>query len=213
VGDEGHAPRTSLFFTRSLKHVAKEGASAAVDLLVAGPRSFGVVNVNGAASWTDAPPKSDKDLGGPLVLAMASERPKVSKGAPHGPRAVVVGAGSILMEANWRDPAQVRGAALFVESAVSWLAAKPEILDVPARATVAAGMRITEESRTEVKRYVLGFMPAAGILLGVAVALRRRSADRAARPPKREPPGSEPPSKKKNKKNEIRAKAASAGEE
>ena len=54
---------------------------------------------------------------------------------------------------------------------------KPEILDVPQKPEVSAGMRINEESRSEVRRYVLVFMPLAAALLGIAVALRRRSTE------------------------------------
>jgi hypothetical protein len=76
---------------------------------------------------------------------------------------------------------QARGAALLVESALSWLAAKPEIVDIPERAAVPAGIRITEESRSEITRYVLVYMPLAAGLLGIAVALRRRSTEGAPR--------------------------------
>jgi hypothetical protein len=75
----------------------------------------------------------------------------------------------------------LRGAAFLVENAISWLASKPEILDVPEKPTVAAGIRINEDSRSEVKRYVLLFMPLAAALLGAAVALRRRSTEGAPR--------------------------------
>jgi hypothetical protein len=46
---------------------------------------------------------------------------------------------------------------------------------------VAAGIRINEDSRAEVRRYVLLFMPLAAALLGIAVALRRRSTEGAPR--------------------------------
>jgi hypothetical protein len=108
---------------------------------------------------------------------MASERPKTSPQAAHGPRAVVIGTGSIIVEQNWREPAPLRGSALLVENAISWLASKPEILDVPDKPELAAGMRVNEESRSEVRRYVLLFMPLAAALLGVAVGLLRRSTE------------------------------------
>jgi hypothetical protein len=177
--DTRDAPRTSVHFARSLKHVA--GGASAVDMLVSSDKAFGVTNVAGAAGWTEAPKKTDKDLAGPLVVAMASERPKTGPQAPHGPRVVVIGTGSVMIEENWREPAPLRGAAVLVENAISWLASKPEILDVPERAQVAAGMRISEESRSEVRRYVLLFMPLAVLLLGAAVALRRRSTEGAPR--------------------------------
>jgi hypothetical protein len=181
-------PRVMLNFARSLHHVSPadgSGASAAVDLLATSDKSYGVVSISGAADWTDVPEKKPRDLSGPLVVAMASERPKTAPGAPHGPRVVVVGTGSAVIRRNWSEPLPLRGAALLTESAISWLASKPAILDVQAKESVAAGIRITEESRSEVKRYVLVFMPLAAILLGLAVGLRRRGTEGAAR--KKEP--------------------------
>jgi hypothetical protein len=170
-------PRVMINFARSLHHVSPSGASAAVDLLATSDKAYGVVSIAGAADWTDIPDKKPRDLSGPLVLAMASERPKLAPSAPHGPRAVVVGTGSAVVRRNWAEPLPLRGAALFTESAISWLASKPAILDVQAKASVAAGIRITEDSRSEVKRYVLVFMPLAAILLGIAVGLRRRGTE------------------------------------
>jgi hypothetical protein len=179
-------PRVMLNFARSLHHVSPEGASAAVDLLATSEKAYGVVNIAGAADWTDIPEKKARDLPGPLVVAMASERPKTSPSAPHGPRVVVVGTGSAVIRRNWSEPLPLRGAALLTESAISWLASKPAILDVQAKESVAAGIRITEESRNEVKRYVLVFMPLAVLLLGLAVGLRRRGTEGAPRA-KKEP--------------------------
>jgi hypothetical protein len=180
-GELRDPPRVAMHFTRSLKHVAPPGAASAADLLATSPKAFGVTSVAGASEWTDAPRKGERDVAGPLVVAMASERPKVSPGAPHGPRAVVFGSGSVMIEQNWREPMPLRGAALAVENAISWLASKPEVLDVPERPTVAAGLRLDEEARAEVRRYVLVFMPLAAALLGLAVALRRRSTEGAPR--------------------------------
>jgi hypothetical protein len=174
-------PRVVLQFTRSLRHVVPDGASTAVDLLASSERSFGVTSIAGAANWSGVPEKQDRDLKGPLVLAMASERPKLAKTAPHGPRVVVIGTGTAMLQRNWRESAPARGAAFLVESAISWLASKPEILDVPAKPSVAAGIRITEESRDEVRRYVLVFMPLTSILFGIGIGLWRRSTERNPR--------------------------------
>jgi hypothetical protein len=185
------APHVIVHFARSLHHTSKEGTTSAVDLLSTSNKSFALKSIAGAAEWTDAPAKKESDPGGPFVVAMASERPKTAPSAPHGPRVVVVGTGSVMVQANWMEPMQVRGAALFVENAISWLASKPQVLDVPARAAVPAGIRITEDSRAEVRRYVLVFMPAAVALLGLAIGLRRRSTEGKQRPPRgRGPAGS-----------------------
>jgi hypothetical protein len=72
----------------------------------------------------------------------------------------------------------VRGAALIALNSISWLATKPEVLDVPDRETVAAGVHLTEDSRSELRRYVVVFMPGAFALAGVGIALARRASER-----------------------------------
>ena len=48
--------------------------------------------------------KSPADNPGPLAIAFASELPK-PVGAPHGGRAVVVGAASVFIDENWTTEA------------------------------------------------------------------------------------------------------------
>jgi predicted double-glycine peptidase len=174
-------PHVVIELTRSFSHVTSEGSANAVDLLTSSSSSFGVASIAGAADWTETPQKKPQDRPGPLTLAMASERPKLSPSAPHGPRLVVVGSGWVMLSRNWQEPGSTRGAAILVENAISWLAAKPEVLDVPARPAVAAGIHITEESRGEVARYVLFYMPLAVLLLATAVFFWRRSTERQPR--------------------------------
>ncbi len=182
---ERDPPRTILHFARSMRRVSEAGSAAAEELLSTSNQSFGLTNLAGAAEWTEPPAKTARDLPGPLVVAMAAERPKTTPTAPHGPRVVAIGSASVLTASTFREPLPVRGAALLVESAVSWLSAKPQVLDVPERSAVAAGIRITDDSRSEIRRYVLLFMPGAVALLGIAVAMFRRAGER---PPKKDPP-------------------------
>ncbi len=177
--DRRDVPRVVLHFARSLRRAAEPNAASPADILVTSPKAFGLTNVVGASEWKEQPKKKPGDLGGPLVLAMAAERPKTNPSAPHGPRVVVVGTASPLTSPTFREPLPLRGAALFVESAISWLASKPQVLDVPDRAAVPAGIRITEEDRESVRRYVLFFMPGAMAILGIAVGLWRRRGEGA----------------------------------
>lgn len=176
-GADAHPPKVAAFFTRSLKHMTSPGAAAAADLLVTSDAAYAKVDVAGAASWTDAPPRAPGDAGGPFVVAMASERPRIGPGAAHGPRVVVLGSRYFLAEDNWRQPRPLHGAAFLVDSALSWLASRPEVVDVPDRAEVAAGMRVSEDARAEVERYVLLFMPLAALLMGASVWGWRRSSE------------------------------------
>jgi hypothetical protein len=108
---------------------------------------------------------------------MASERPKLTAKAPHGPRAVVLGTASVLQPLNWAEPPAERGAAFLVESAVSWLSARPIVLDIPDKPAGLAAIRISDDARTDIWRYVLLCVPGSAALLGIAVALRRRSTE------------------------------------
>jgi hypothetical protein len=174
---DAHPPRVALFFSRSLRHVSASGTASSSDLLVTGDGAYAKKSIVGASTWTDAPAREVSDEGGPLVLAMASERPRLGASAPHGPRVVVVGSRFALAEDNWRQPRALHGAAFLVDGALSWLVARPPVVDVPDKVEVVAGMRISEQGRDEVRRYVLVIMPLAAILLGAAVWAWRRSSE------------------------------------
>jgi hypothetical protein len=176
-GDDGHPPKVAVFFARSLRRISPPGAAAASDLLATSDKAFAKTSIAGASAWTDAPPREASDPAGPFVLAMASERPRTARGAPRGPRVVVIGTRFALAEDNWRQPRPLHGAAFMVESALSWLSALPVVVDVPDKAEVMAGMRVSEDGRLEVRRYVLVLMPLAALLLAAAVWAWRRSSE------------------------------------
>jgi hypothetical protein len=193
-------PRVVMQFARSLRKVSEPGSASAQDLLATSDKSFALVSMAGAADWKDGPKKRPGDLSGPLFVGLVSERPNVSPSDSshpahsHGPRVVVLGSASVLTASTYREPLPLRGAALLVESAISWLASKPQVLDVPDRAAVPAGLRLTADDRSEVLRYVLVFMPAMTALLGVGIGLWRRSTE--GKPP----PPAEPAKRKKTAK-------------
>ncbi len=190
-GGDAHPPRTAIYLTRSLRHVSPDGAAPASDLLVTSDAAYAKLSLVGASTWEDAPPREAGDPRGPFVVAMASERARIGPSAPHGPRAVVVGSQFILAEDNWRQPRPLHGAAFFVDSALSWLSARPAMVDVPDKAEIAAGMRVSPEGRAEVERYVLLFMPLAALLMGASVWAWRRNAENRPYAPRGNKAGSE----------------------
>jgi hypothetical protein len=118
-----------------------------------------------------------------FVLGVARER-ETKPGAPPV-RLVLVG--SVLPATNrvFRDAA-LYGDRLFVENALSWLSARPALVSVPEKPAKELGLALSEDSLSEVLRYVLVYMPATAALLGVFVILRRRSQEtrsRRAKPP------------------------------
>jgi len=187
-------PRVVLDIARPLRHVTSEANAA--DLLVSSPQAFAVDEARAVeiarAPTTEIPEKRGADAAGPFVLAMASERPKVSKDAPHGPRVVVVGSSYAFAMSNFRAPLPWHGTAFLVGNAVAWLSAKPELLDVPAKPSVGAGLRMTTEAESQVRRYVLLYMPLVAIGLAVLVGMRRRATEnKPLRKPSRRSPDSD----------------------
>jgi hypothetical protein len=179
-------PRVKVKFARTLRHLSEPGSASALDLLATSDKAFGVTDVSGAASWNGPPEKKVTDVPGPVVLAMASERPKLTANASHGPRLVVMASASFFVGQNWRETLADRGAALFTDSAVSWLAAKPEILDIPERQSLSLGVKLDEASIADVRLYVLVYMPLAVAVLGATILYLRRKGEGTAAKKQRE---------------------------
>ncbi len=194
-------PRIVVDFTRSMHASTESGSVIANELLSTSPRAYGLVRLEGAAEWKETPKQQAGDLSGPLTLAMAAERPRASAAKLRGPRVVVTGTSRMLGGSAFREAATYRGGALFASSALSWLASKPQILDVPEKAAVATGMRVSEASRSEIRRYVVFFMPATVAMLGIAMAVFRRAGEgkkRASTRPRQRDVSSHATRRKKN---------------
>ena len=152
--------------------------SAPAPLLVTSDQAFGMADFFTWAKAPSPPAPSASDKRGPRMLATAMElRKPAGSSAPHGPRVVVIGSAGAIVGANWSID-ELRGTAIFVESAITWLAARPAMLDIPQKPSVMTGLRVSEESVTEIFRYVVVYMPLAAALLGAAVFLRRRGTER-----------------------------------
>lgn len=154
---------------------AGSGPAAPVPLLVTSDQAFGMVDFFGWARNPGEPKPTEADHRGPLTVAFAAELPKPpGSAAPYGPRVVVLSSPGALLGANWQSP-ELRGTAVFIESALSWLSARPAMLDIPDKPTFTAGIRISEDSLASIFRYVVLFMPLAAALCGAAVYLQRRA--------------------------------------
>jgi hypothetical protein len=176
-----------LTVSQSLRAVKGKSPAA---LLMTSKQAFAIRDVRSLARDGVAPEPNEDTPRGPLTVAMAAElsRAPGSKAA-HGPRVVVVGSSNLVWARNWRDPSAV-GNRVFVESAISWLAARPALVSVPKKRSHAVGTGLTEESLGEVMRYVLIYLPGAALALGLLVALRRRSQPKRSRRPA--PPAAPP---------------------
>jgi hypothetical protein len=153
----------------------------AVPLLVTSKDAFSVKDIRPFVEEGRAVEKHSGDAGGPFAIAMAAERP-LPPGSKdkHGPRIVVVGTANVAFSQAYRDAALL-GNRMFVESALSWLAAKPAIVSVPEKPSHPAGLSMTEDSLSEVLRYVLVYMPGSALLLGALILVRRRGTEKRSR--------------------------------
>jgi hypothetical protein len=146
-----------------------------VELLVTSPSAHPMAGL-GRSRGDELAPQST----GPYVVAWASERVSHKGATPS--RAVVIGTASVFANASWSGPSSHRGAPLFVEGALSWVASRPRIVDVPDRPPAKTDLDLTQASVDEVRRYVLFYMPAAAVLFGIAVHRARRGKARKDRP-------------------------------
>ena len=114
-----------------------------------------------------------------LAAARELSKPPESR-ANHGPRLFVTGASNLAWNRNFQDPS-LYGNRRLIENAISWAAARPSMLSVPEKPTREVGLSLSEESLSEVMRYVLLYMPGSVALIGGFVLLRRRNVERQAR--------------------------------
>jgi ABC-type uncharacterized transport system len=172
-------PKMVLDVVRPLRRVTS--GAVVTDLIATSSTSFAVNEERASeiarAATREIPERGGSDRSGPFVLAMSSEGVKPTKDANHGPRVVVVGSSYAFATSTFRAPGPLHGTAYFMGNAISWLSAKPALLDVPDKPSVGAGLRMSVEVEGEVRRYVLAYMPLTAVAFGVMVAVRRRSTE------------------------------------
>lgn len=172
-GGEAYVP---VMYVRPLRRT-NEGGVASSALLFSSDKSFALFDIAAFLTSKQEPQKGAGDRQGPLDLAAAAERPRLAGGA-RGPRVVVVGSSTPFLNLAYADPTP---AMTFSRTLgllwVSWLGARAPILDLPPKASVQVAMHLTEADISSIGRYVLVFMPAATLLLGGAVWMRRRTTE------------------------------------
>ncbi len=150
--------------------LALEAGARGRPLLASSPKALAVRNVKGLLDG-----KTDEagSAPGERLLAAAAELDKSA-------RVVIAGAANLPENRSFRDPALI-GDRLLVENAVSWVSARPALINVPKKAAHEIGLALTEDSLSEVLRYVLVYLPGVSALLGVLVMLERRKREKRSR--------------------------------
>jgi hypothetical protein len=146
-------------------------------LLVSSDQALAVSNVqslsDGSLDQAGTMPRARR------TLAVARELPKPA-GATHPARLVLIGAGNVAHNRNFRDSG-LYGDRILVENALSWLAARPALVSVPEKPPHEVGLSLSEDSLGEILRYVVIYMPGSAALIGLAVVLRRRRVEQRSR--------------------------------
>jgi hypothetical protein len=173
-----------VFTVASSMKATGKGSASVTPLLVTSDDGFGMVDFFAWAKDPGEPVAKDGDAKGPLTISFAGELPARS-GAPRGARLVAVASSSPMMGENWMSD-ELRGTAVFIESAMAWLASSPTPIDIPKKPAMTAGLRLSEDSLASIFRYVVVFIPLASVLVGVAIHLRRRSTERRRGPKPRD---------------------------
>jgi hypothetical protein len=163
--------------------ILPNAATAPAALLMTSDEAFGM---RGFVEWAEdpvTPEPQPNDNPGPLVLAYAVELPRVRDTDERGPRMVVFGTKSAVVGANWTNE-RLQGTARLVESAISWLAAKTVIVDVPSKPERSLGAGMTQDDVSSAAWKLVLLLPLSTALFGVAVALRRRATSKGSAKPK-----------------------------
>ncbi len=168
-------------------------SSKPTPLLATTEQSFGMVDFVAWAKRGGAPTAQPHDRKGPLVVGYAVELPKLRAGDAHGPRAVVISSSSTIYGGNWLNE-QLQGTALFMEGAISWLAAEPVLLDIPAKQARIVGLRITKDVLRQFLLKVVVGLPLVPLFIGIGIRLRRRgdAKERKRKPKRRRQPSPGP---------------------
>jgi len=148
-------------------------------LLVTSERAFAVRDAGILATPKAALDAVAHDADGPFVVAVAAELERSSKPGEHAARLVVIGSSAPLLGNTWQD-ASLAGTRRFIESAVSWGAARPTLVSLTDKPERQVDLRFTEQAMSEIVRYVLLYMPGTALALAALVLLRRRSARASA---------------------------------
>ena len=170
-----------LLYARPLQKITVAGAPAQ-ELLVSSDQSFALHDVASFIASKEEPKKGPGDRQGPLDLATATTRDKSIGGA----RVLIVGSSTPFVNAAYLDPSPTMTLSRTLGLLwVSWLTARPPILDLPPKPSVQIAMHLTEDDLSAIGRYVLLYMPLATALIGGAVWMRRRATEgkRLRRPP------------------------------
>jgi hypothetical protein len=138
-------------------------------------KSFGKVNIAEVAPDAE-PSRGVSDIAGPVTLAVATELKAPSgsdKDKARGGRLAVIGDSDFLTDALLQTPELAN---FHLASAlIGWTSQRPALIEIPPKKIKSGNIVLSQDDLWSLLFRVVGLLPAAALVLGVAVWLNRRS--------------------------------------
>ena len=140
---------------------APDGVTTRV-LVETSPDGWGETNLADLETKVE---KDDKDVAGPVPLAVAAEA-----GTGRKTRLVVVGDADFAASGGIANAANL----YLVTSAVNWLLERESLISIPPKSTEQVAVVLSRSDIARITLFVLLLLPAAAIGLGIVVWFKRR---------------------------------------
>ncbi|HET8937345.1 MAG TPA: GldG family protein [Polyangiales bacterium] len=169
-----HSARVLLILARS---VSPLGNSGDVEILLrASEQSFGKTNIAEIAPDAE-PTRGASDIEGPVALALATQLKSPKAGSEKtnsaGGRLAVIGDSDFLADALLQ--AQELQNFHLASALIGWTSQRPALIEIPPKKIKSGNIMFSQDDMLSLFFRVVGLLPAAALVLGVAVWLNRRS--------------------------------------
>jgi len=166
-----HSARVFLSLARSVTPLS--GAGDVEILLRSGERAFGKTNI--AEISPDAEPtRGVSDIEGPVSLAVAGElKQPDDKNKARGGRLVVIGDSDFLTDALLQTPELANFH--LASSLIGWTSQRPALIEIPPKKIKSGNIVFSQDDLWSLFFRVAVLLPAAALVLGLAVWLNRRA--------------------------------------
>jgi len=166
-----HSARVFVSLARSITPIGDAGQAEII--LRGSEKSFGKTNIAEVTPEAE-PTAGPADIQGPVSLGVASElKPADDKGKARGGRLIVIGDSDFMTDALLQTPelANFHMASAFV----GWVSQRPALIDIPPKKIKSGNIVFSQEDLWALFFRVAVLLPAAALVLGVAVWLNRRA--------------------------------------
>jgi hypothetical protein len=166
-----HAARAFLTLARGVTPI---GESGDVEILLrTSDQGFGKSNIADVAPDTE-PTRGPGDLEGPVSLGVATQLKETNnKQRPRGGRVIVIGDSDFLTDSLMQAPELANFH--LASSFVGWISQRPALIEIPPKKIKTGNIVFSQDDLWALFFRVAVLIPAAALLLGVAVWLNRRA--------------------------------------